>query len=316
MIIIIVILLSCIISLAIIYYYYSKIRNELKIIDTPITNNQIRYRTVDSKKLFPTSYNFGKGVNLVRNIYNKNRNMGVLIFDKDVTEIGEKAFEGGLFNSSRLLEIILPNSINKIGDRAFDGCGRLNNINIPNEVESIGYSAFSRCGLTHINIPKSVTVIKGSFADNKGLRHFEGPYATKDHRCIVIKGHLVAFAPYKLSEYTIPADAGVKVIDYDAFNSKELLKVVIPEGVETIKFAAFLDSYYLREVTIPSSVKTIENMAFYVEALNKINIPDDSSIDLSMILGNDSDNDDDDDDDEIDEIDEIDEFDEFDEFEV
>lgn len=288
--IIIVILLSCIISLAIIYYYYSKIRNELKIIDTPITNNQIRYRTVDSKEIFPTSYNFGKGVNLVRNIYNKNRNMGVLIFDKDVTEIGKEAFkwEGGWFNPSRLLEIILPNSIKKIGDNAFDGCGSLNNINIPNEVKSIGYSAFGGCGLTQINIPKSVTVIRGSFYDNASLRRFEGPYATKDHICMVIKGHLVAFAPYKLREYTIPADAGVKVIDYNAFSSQKLLEVVIPEGVEAIDYSAFYWCPSLREVTIPSSVKTVGEHAFF-PMLNKINIPDDSTIDLSMYLRNDND---------------------------
>ena len=54
----------------------------------------------------------------------------------------------------------IPDSVTRIGDRAFYGCTGLTTITIPNSVTSIGRHAFRGCtGLTSITIPDSVTVI-------------------------------------------------------------------------------------------------------------------------------------------------------------
>ncbi len=65
----------------------------------------------------------------------------------------------------------IPDSVTRIGDRAFYGCTGLTTITIPNSVTSIGVSAFWGCtGLTSITIPDSVTSIGASaFADCTGL---------------------------------------------------------------------------------------------------------------------------------------------------
>lgn len=56
-------------------------------------------------------------------------------------------------------EIIIPNTIKKIGFKAFCGCGA-EKISIPNTVTSIGDYAFYNCyGLTSVTIPDSVTTI-------------------------------------------------------------------------------------------------------------------------------------------------------------
>ena len=56
---------------------------------------------------------------------------------------------------------IIPNNIDKIGNRAFLGCENLSSIIIPNSVEIIGDGAFWCCaGLTSVTIPDSVTRIE------------------------------------------------------------------------------------------------------------------------------------------------------------
>lgn len=66
-----------------------------------------------------------------------------------VTEIGSF---GGCYMSS----VTIPNSVTKIGERAFHGCPLLTSVTIPNSVTTIGDNAFSSCILTSITIPNSV----------------------------------------------------------------------------------------------------------------------------------------------------------------
>ncbi len=74
---------------------------------------------------------------------------------------------------------IIPNSITRIGDYAFEGCTSLTSITIPNSVTSIGDSAFEGCtGLTSITIPNSVTSIGDSafeYCNNLISVKFEDP---------------------------------------------------------------------------------------------------------------------------------------------
>ena len=62
---------------------------------------------------------------------------------------------------------IIPNSVARIGSRAFLSCKGLTSITIPNSVKSIGIYAFRMCtGLTSITIPNSVTDIgSDAFSD-------------------------------------------------------------------------------------------------------------------------------------------------------
>ena len=62
---------------------------------------------------------------------------------------------------------MIPNSVTKIGNFAFEGCHGLTSIVIPNSVTAIGNKAFYNCdGLTSINISNSVTAIGDNVFEN------------------------------------------------------------------------------------------------------------------------------------------------------
>ena len=72
---------------------------------------------------------------------------------------------------SYLQKIIIPNSVNNIGDGAFALCCRLESIIIPKSIKIIKQASFYGCKtLKNIDIPQSVTTIKkGAFYGCKSL---------------------------------------------------------------------------------------------------------------------------------------------------
>ena len=72
----------------------------------------------------------------------------------------------------------------------------------------------------------------------------------------------------------IPDDKGITIINRLAFlNNKYITKVIIPEGVEEIQYAAFYGCENLREVVLPSTCTKIDEWAFgHNPALETINL--------------------------------------------
>lgn len=80
-----------------------------------------------------------------------------------VETIGRNAF----YNSS-LTEIILPDSLSDIDDRAFACCKKLEGVSIPKSLKSIGVSAFEKTGLSEISLPEGLIEINNyAFKDSQ-----------------------------------------------------------------------------------------------------------------------------------------------------
>ena len=88
-----------------------------------------------------------------------------------LTSIGEKAFQG----CERLNMFFLPSSLKTIGDLAFNACRALIDVEIPDNVSSIGWGAFGYCSaIKNLTLGKSVNSIgKEAF---KGLTALENIY--------------------------------------------------------------------------------------------------------------------------------------------
>lgn len=122
-----------------------------------INNKIIIYTSADNLIVVPFRYNFG--ANVITNIINNN--IGKITFDRDITTIGDYAFN----DCTSLENINIPESVTEIGSFAFDGCKSLTSVTIPDSVTTIGEGAFFYCdSLTSVTIGNSVTTIgNGAF---------------------------------------------------------------------------------------------------------------------------------------------------------
>ena len=150
------------------------------------------------------------------------------IFGKDVTSIGNYAFDG----CTGLTNINIPNSVTSIGQSAFKSCSGITSITIPNSVTSIGSEAFSNCtGLTNVTMSDSVTSI-GNYVFNQCSN---------------------------LTSITIPNS--VTTIGNYAFNNcSSLTSITIPSSVTSIGAHAFEYCTGLTSVTMSDGVTSIGSL--------------------------------------------------------
>ena len=233
----------------------------------------IFYTSSDNNIVTPAAVD-AFGATIISNEYVGSK--GILIFDDDVTQIGDNAFK----NRSTLTGITIPETVTSIGDYAFAGCTNLGSPNtpvsmtqmlralspfrsretsivIPDGVTSIGDYAFQDCtSLTSITIPNSVTSIgEGAFSGCENLSDISIPDSVTD------LGDNAFSGCKGLTSIVIPY--GVTKIDDGAFaECSELVSVTIPETVISIGKSAFESCFKLTDVTIPSSVTSIGHSAF------------------------------------------------------
>ena len=246
---------------------------------TPHNNTEIWYTSVDGNIVEPYDSS-AFDANIVSNTYTNGK--GVIIFDGDVTTIGNSAFH----DCTSLTSVNIPDSVTTIGDGAFHSCNSLTSITIPDSVTTIGVMAFWRCdsltsvtigdsvttignvafrdcsSLTSVNIPDSVTTIgESAFYNCDSLTEFTGKFAEDNGRILIIDGVLTAFAPAGITEYTIP-NSVTTIGEYTFRNCKSLTSVNIPDSVTAIGGWAFYSCDSLTSVNIPDSVTTIGKGAF------------------------------------------------------
>ena len=194
-------------------YGYKKISNYPKVIklneQTQVINKRAFYNEVEND-----------------DVYCSRKDSFVVIGNKNLTIIGESAFEG-----APIKEIVASPHLWEIRKRAFFR-SKLNAINMPYGLQVLGEYAFAYCELRCISIPPSISIIP------------EG-----------------AFMECNVSSIYIPHT--VKGIGYKAFyNNSALENVFLSERVETIGDDAFAASNAISGfpcLMIPSTIKSLGN---------------------------------------------------------
>ena len=201
---------------------------------------------------------------------------------------GLKSIPPNCFRNTALTEITLPESLERIGAGAFM-CeydttyisgqtlhlnSELSCIVIPASVKEIGNSAFyGRENLSTITLPDTLETFGSTVFHETAWYHSQPDgYALLGNCLYEYKGELP-----ENSEITIPEN--LKVVSYAFARKANLIKVVIPPGIELIGTNIFANCPNLKEVILSEELEELPNMIFYeATSLKSITIPDTVSI--------------------------------------
>ncbi len=189
------------------------------------SNNEIYYTTVDNRPLHLSASAISPEAQVIAHLHADN--YWILQFDRPIRSIADGAF----FNATRLSTITLPCGVTSVGEGAFFGCSSLCAIDLPRGLCTIGEAAFCGCSrLEVVSLPSSISAVgRNAFDGCSALRRFEGRDVSTDGRCLIIEGHLVAFAPALLRSYRVPS--AVRSLDRECFaaaNALECLTFAAP----------------------------------------------------------------------------------------
>jgi len=159
---------------------------------------------------------------------------------------GVKHIAAESFFQSNITRVTIPQSVKKIGTRAFCDCKKLVSVEFPSELRTIDSYAFSYCtALTAVTVPDSIEELARSI--------FQG--------CTALT--------------TVQLPRNLKVIRYEAFsNCSHLSTLQLPENLQVIEHAAFSRCSSLKHISLPDTLSVISHRVFeFCTRLNEITFP-------------------------------------------
>ncbi len=200
---------------------------------TLVIPNQLKSDAGDIIDIYSVKGNYISGWHPIENVQKYSK----VIISKGIKEIGHDAFR----DCTKLIEIIIPDSVTSIRNYAFVGCTNL---------KFKGYDG-SALYLGSATNPYH-------FLINTDSMNIRGVIIHPD--CKVIAGGAFANCT-KLTEIAIP-DSVTSIGDSAFYGCTSLTKIVIPDSVTSIGNSAFDRCTSLTKITIPDSVTSIGDSAF------------------------------------------------------
>lgn len=162
------------------------------------------------------------------------------------------SIDGTFEGCDNLTEVILPNTVEIIGDRAFFACSNLETVNIPDNTKEIRDKVFYCCEkLTSITLPDGLESIgKGTFEFCESLEEIIIPDS-------VTKTTAKFTSCKNLKRVVFPKE--VEIVDWYFFAESKML--------ESIVFPLSITEKELDKLSLPDSLKTIEVPEELVEYL-------------------------------------------------
>ena len=185
-----------------------------------------------------------------------------------VTKIGDRAFE----YNTRLVMVVIPDSVTVIGIQAFYECKNLSSVTLSKGLVDLQQQAFGECTkLTSITIPKSLERCYdggwGGAFDNSGLNQ-----VNFEEGITAIPGYL--FADTIALETIVIPDTVTSIGDGAFRESSALKNAIISDSVTVIGIQAFYGCKNLSSVTLSKGLVDLQQQAFgECTKLTSITIP-------------------------------------------
>lgn len=159
----------------------------------------------------------------------------------------------GFINCSKLENIELPLGLQKMGGNAFYGCTKLKKIEFPRNFEKFDITLYRTSGITPFSGCESLEVVSID-SDN--------PYLCIEDNLIMDtdKKNILFYTGLSDGNITIPES--VTTIGAFAFSGSNLKKINLSANLQTIGVNSFSGCNKLKNISIPNSVKKIEQYAF------------------------------------------------------
>lgn len=188
-----------------------------------------------------------------------NSSIKYITIDDGVTYLGDSLF----YDFNILENIKLPESLEQIGEYTFKNCTSLTNLILPDSITEIAGEAFSNCvSLGKVTLPKNLTLLGNGVFENCNAEIIF-PASLK---CIPIMGDNA------VAKVNIPE--GVKIIGEDAFWACSNLKeITLPSTITSIESGAFFNTP-ITEFVYPQNIDNIPASAFGGTKLTEFSVPD------------------------------------------
>lgn len=233
---------------------------------TAVRDSAFEYSGITDVEFSPEFYSVGSYA------FSSCDNLKSFKYDSNLTDIGEYAFKysaierftfndnllatsEGIFESSKIREVVLPANLVIIGDSTFCDCVYLSEINIPNSVTTIEDYAFLGCSELKgkLILSDNVTKLGGRIFDGTG-------YTSLFYNSPAIFAYR-AFADSKIS--TIEFGDKVKAISPQMFEKcNELKAIVLSDTITQIGEKAFMNCQNLESITMSDNITNIGEKAF------------------------------------------------------
>ena len=217
------------------------------------------------------------------------------------------------FADDGLKKVILPESIKKLDDYAFEN-NKITDINLPEGLETIGRDAFSKSEMSEITIPASLTSLGATvFSENTNLKainvaegnekyaSYGGVVYTKDYSRLIFYPRGKDDESYTIHPATNSTEEGsmssclfkeiiipesLREIGQSTFSgAKNLTNIVWPENCNVTKIGgyAFSKCTGLNTFDLPKSVKEMHLLVFSGCTFTEFKIPDESQLDIMKL---------------------------------
>ncbi len=194
----------------------------------------------------PATYLGSPVIKIAEAVFHRSNAKKIIVPDS-VESIGDRAFS--LSYDLETIEIGEASALKYIGDKAFYECNSLETINLPDCVEEIGSNAFTGTSVNDINITDALIRLGKNACD------------------------------FILNGKTGLVYAGRIAYTYVPIGTEKSVDLTIADGTASIADGAFEDSEVIVSVNIPASVTYIGDNAFRgIKNLGELNVADGNAV--------------------------------------